>query len=113
MSRAPALTRLFTLETPEDAADGGGGRARSWRSVGAHWAALRAVSAAEAVAHGAQTRRVTHRAVIRWASEGSASRPGPAQRFREGDRVFDIVAVAEADDGRRFLDCWLVEGRLT
>lgn len=44
--------------------------------------------------------RVTVRAV---------ARPKPGQRFREGSRVFAILAVAERDPAGRYLTCFCRE----
>lgn len=105
-----SLSRLMVLERPENAADGGGGEVRTWRGVAAHWATACAVSATEAVVAGGEASRVTHRIALRWSPVGSAMRPTPRDRLREGARVFNIVGVAEADDDNRFLTCWAVEG---
>ncbi len=110
MSRRRGLNRLLTLEIPADAPDGGGGAARSWTPLGACWAAVRAVSGRERVAAGAEGSRVSHRIELRWAPPGAAARPSAAQRFREGGRVFRILAVSEADDRRDRLICWAEEG---
>ena len=45
-----------------------------------------------------------------WATPvGSASRPRPDQRFRDGSRLFLIHAVAEADSDGRYLTCFVQE----
>jgi len=48
---------------------------------------------------------------VRGAPVGAASRPRPDQRFREGDRVFAILAVSEFDATGRWLECWAEEGK--
>jgi head-tail adaptor len=106
-----ALTRRLVLEAAEIEPDGGGGGRRAWRAVGVHWAELRAISGSEGVAAGVEGSRVSHRITLRWAAPGAPSRPRPSDRFREGDRVYDITAVAEADSSNRHLVCWAVEGR--
>ena len=111
MSGAPRLTRRLALEVAETAPDGGGGFARHWRARGIHWAAVSAVSGREAVSAGAEGSLVSHRITLRYAPPGSPARPRASDRLREGDRVFDVQAVAEADGENRFLVVWAVEGR--
>lgn len=108
---APRLTRRLTLEAPAAAPDGAGGLVEDWAPLGLHWAALVATRGGERVSTAGRESRVSHRAFIRWAAEGRPERPTPAQRFREGGRVFDILAVTEADGERRRLVCWLEERR--
>lgn len=107
------MNRRLALEARATAPDGAGGVAESWVELGVLWAALRAVSARESFAGGRPAARVTHRALIRYAAFGAPERPVPDQRFREGERVFAIRGVAEADERRERLVCWLEEGALT
>lgn len=107
------MTRRLTLEERTATPDGAGGLSESWTVRGVHWAALKAASAREGSAGGRPASRVTHRALIRYADFGAAQRPAPDQRFREGERIFAIRGVAEADDRRERLICWLEEGALT
>ncbi len=104
------MKRRMALEAFEDAPDGGGGSAGFWRALGWHWAELRAVSARDARVGEVLRAEVSHRVTVRWRPDGAPSRPTAKQRFREGGRVFDIVAVAEADDKARALTCWVTEG---
>ncbi|MEL7466089.1 MAG: head-tail adaptor protein [Pseudomonadota bacterium] len=104
------LTRKLLLEARTHAPDGGGGTSASWTPVTELWAAIRARSAREAVVAGRQMARVSHTAEIRYLPFGDPMRPVPHQRLREGGRVFAIVGVAEADDRRERLICWLEEG---
>ena len=111
MSGAPRLTRRLTLEVAEAAPDGGGGVSRRWRARGVHWAAVSAVSGREGVSAGVEGSRVSHRITLRYAPPGAPARPRASDRLREGGRVFDVQAVAEADGENRFLTIWAVEGR--
>lgn len=104
------MRRLLALETCDAVGDGGGGVVGAWRVLGWHWAQLRAVSAGEQRIGAAVRAEVSHRLTVRWRPHGAISRPTPRQRFREGARVFDIVAVSEADDDNRALLCWVREG---
>jgi SPP1 family predicted phage head-tail adaptor len=108
---APTLTRRLTLEAPVETDDGAGGRVVQWTALGSHWAEVRGASAFERFSGGVEGARVSHRITVRWAPFGSAERPAAGRRFREGDRLFVILGVTEADPGRRFLLCWAEEGR--
>jgi head-tail adaptor len=106
---APVLDRRLELEQPQRAGDGAGGWSRSWESLGAIWAAVRARAGRE-IEEGARGRsRVSHRILVRAAPIGSAARPRADQRFRDGERVFLIRAVTEADARGRYLLCWADE----
>lgn len=104
------MRRRLELETWEAAPDGGGGDVGAWRALGWHWAKMRAVSAHERSVGSAALAEISHRIELRWRPHGAISRPVASQRFREGARVFEIVAVAEADDENRALLCWVREG---
>lgn len=107
---SPRPTRRLTLEAPVATPDGAGGFAESWTALGVHWAALSAAYGAETVTGGARTSRLRLRATLRWAPEGDPARPRPEQRFREGERVYEVLAVEE-DAERRHVLCWLEERR--
>ncbi|MEM8756036.1 MAG: head-tail adaptor protein [Pseudomonadota bacterium] len=109
----PGWTRKLVLEERARTPDGAGGVVEDWAPLGTHWAKIDATRAQERFVGGRQADRVTHIARIRAGGEGDPARPRPDQRFREGDRVFAIVGVAEADDQRRELICWLEEGTLS
>ena len=107
------LNRKFTLEALTAAPDGAGGTVENWAGVAVLAAELKASSGRERETGGRASARVTHRAWLRYLPFDHASRPKPDQRFREGERVFSIRAVAEADEERRYLICWLEEGALS
>lgn len=104
------MNRRLVLEAPSNARDAAGGLVEGWTPVGDIWAAIEARSGRETVFGGRQGAKVTHVAEIRYAPPGSAQRPGAAQRFREGARVYAVLAVAEADARRERLRVWLSEG---
>jgi head-tail adaptor len=109
---APKLNRNLALEELLRVPDGMGGFTESWVSKGALWANLEARGAAE-LQEGARTLSVSKfRVITRAAPFGADSRPRPDQRFREGTRRFDILAVGEYDDAGRYLQIWAEEGRL-
>lgn len=100
----------LVLEAPNRITDSGGGHDVVWTPVGTLWAEMEAVSARESVAGGREASRVTHRITLRSAPRTSPRRPTAECRFRQGDRVFAIRGVADADAQRRFLTCWAEEG---
>ena len=108
--RIPRLTQRLVLETPERVADGGGGWQVTWAALGTVWAELKPRSARERVSGVREVSRVTHRVTVRSAPFGSARRPVPEQRFRQGERIFNIRGVAEADHRGAYLTCWVEEG---
>jgi head-tail adaptor len=106
----PRLRRRLVLEDAAATEDSGGGRAVVWVPLGVVWADVRAVSGTESLAGDRDLTRVTHRILVRAAPAGSPARPRADQRFREGSRVFALLAVAEADPRGRYLICWAEEG---
>lgn len=103
--KRPHLNRPLMLEAPERVADGAGGYAVVWQSLGTLWAEVTAGSGREARLAGAPLARVPIRIVVRAAPHGAPSRPMTDQRFRDGDRVFKILAVADGDPQGRYLTC--------
>ncbi len=112
MTREIRLTRKLTLEERESSPDGSGGFDISWVSVGALWAEVAARSGREDFLSGEIRPRVRYRIMVRAAPVGTPSRPRPDQRFREGDRIFDILTVAEHDVHGRYLEIITEEGVL-
>ncbi|TVP72334.1 MAG: head-tail adaptor protein [Rhodobacteraceae bacterium] len=105
MSRAPHLTRALVLETPVIIKDGAGGFTKGWQVLGTLWGEIRAGAGRERFATLGPAGEVTLRILVRGAPHGSDQRPRPEQRFREGARIFRILAVAEADVQGRYLVC--------
>ena len=106
----PRLCRKLVLETPVRAADGAGGHGVSWQPLGTVWADVVARTGREPVIAGRDAARIGYRITVRGAPQGAPSRPRPEQRFREGGRIFNILAVSEADPLGRHLVCWAEEG---
>lgn len=104
------LTRRLVLEAKSGAPDGGGGFDTGWTEVAVHWAAMRATGASETFVGGGQAGAVKHVAEIRYRAPEDPTRPRADQRFREGDRIYAIRGVAEADERRDRLMIWLEEG---
>lgn len=103
------LSRKLVLEAPERVADGAGGYAESWIAKGAIWADVQARTGRERDGGEVSLARMAFRIVVRGAPEGAASRPAPGMRFREGQRLFLIEAVAERDPRGRYLTCFARE----
>lgn len=108
-----ALNRKFTLEALTAAPDGAGGQTENWTPLGDHFVSLSATSGRERDSGGRPSARVTHKCWMRYFDYDDPARPRADQRFREGTRIFAIRAIAEADDLRRYLVCWLEEGALS
>ena len=91
------LNRRLTLEVPTEAADGAGGVTRGYAVAATLWAELVPLSARGAVTADSLGNTQRYRIVIR-AYGGITTR----HRFRDGERVFRILAVQASAD-RRYL----------
>jgi len=106
---APNLTRRLLLEDPQRTPDGGGGFVEAWLELGALWGEVKPLTGRARVQGGVDLSLQRYRITVRAAPVGSAQRPRPDQRFRDGTRLFLIHAVAESDDGARYLTCFAQE----
>ncbi len=109
----PNLNRRLVLESLVSAPDGAGGFAQSWVPLGSHWAEIQARTGQERTQSTGPVSVLKVQIVIRNAPYGSLSRPKAEQRFREGDRVYAISAVADHDDAGHYLRCIAEEERAT
>lgn len=100
-----SLNRPMALEEAQIAADGAGGHARSWVTLGTHWTELRPGSGRELRGEIVPQGQMAFRIFLRAAPQGSPQRPRPDQRFRDGERTFRIVSVSEADPLGAYLLC--------
>ena len=107
--RAPSLTRPLVLEAPLRMADGAGGYVESWQALGTLWAEVLPGAGREVAGEEVVMASVAYRIVVRGAAQGAASRPLPGQRFRDGARLFPILAVSERDAAARYLICFARE----
>ncbi|WP_237072771.1 head-tail adaptor protein [Pseudaestuariivita rosea] len=105
----PVLSRKLVLEGAVQVPDGAGGFAENWQPLGELWAEILAGSGRETAGSFAPVSRVSYRITVRGAPFGAPSRPKPDQRFRDGDRLFRILAVGERDPQGRYLTCHAVE----
>jgi len=95
-----ALRRRLLLEAPVATPDGLGGATHAYETVAALWARVEWLSGGERWRFGRPEQAATHRITIRWRDGLDAG-----QRLRDGDRVYEIRAVADPQDGRRRLVC--------
>lgn len=102
---APRLNRALVLETPVQLADGAGGFLRDWQVLGTLWAEVVAGVGTERAEADVSLSMTGLRITVRAAPVTSAMRPRPEQRFRDGARLFRILAVAERDSDGRYLLC--------
>lgn len=106
---APRLTRQLVLETQVKTPDGAGGYTTSWQPRGTLWAEVSARTGREKAGGAGALSSTQFRIRVRAAPFGAPSRPTADDRFREGARVFRILAVAEADATARYLICFAEE----
>jgi len=109
MKPGPNLTRKLDLQDPQPVPDGAGGYSENWVTLGALWAEVTPGSGAVRAQEVIQISRVLYRITVHGAPIGAPSRPRPEQRFRDGSRVFHILAVTEADAQARYLTCFCEE----
>lgn len=107
--KVPVLNRQLVLEAPERVPDGAGGFIEVWSELGVLWAQMKPGTGVERAGEFVTLASVPWKITVRAAPEGSPRRPRPEQRFREGTRVFRILAVAEADAGAHYLICFARE----
>jgi len=103
--RGVRLTRPLTLEAAVRVADGAGGYAEAWQALGTVWADVRAGSGREGTALGAAVPVQALRIILRGLPQGHVMRPAAGMRFRDGARLYRLLAVTEADAGGRYLVC--------
>lgn len=105
--KRPAIGRLrhrLTLEAADRTPDGGGGASEAWTTVAEVWAEVTPTSGTETVDADALTGRISHEIVFRYRPDVA-----PVMRLRSAARLFEIAAVINVDEGRRWLKCLCVE----
>lgn len=111
--KAVHLGRLLVLEHVVRIPDGTGGFSESWEAVGSIWADVTPGSGRDRSGEEVTLASVPYRIVVRAAPQGALRRPSPGQRFRDGARVFAILAVTERDPRGHYLTCFAREERPT
>ncbi|MGB8815146.1 MAG: head-tail adaptor protein [Paracoccaceae bacterium] len=106
---APHLNRSLVLEGVSRVADGAGGYTEVWVALGTLWAEVIAGAGRDTIGEEVLVASIPFRITVRGAVQGAPSRPKPEQRFRDGARLFRILAVTERDDGGQFLTCFARE----
>jgi head-tail adaptor len=106
---APHLNRALELEAATRVPDGAGGFVMTWASQATLWAEIVAGSGRDPAGEEVTLSSVPYRVTVRAAPVGSRGRPKPEQRFREGTRIFAILAVTERDPAGRYLTCFCRE----
>jgi len=109
MNVAFSLSRSLVLEEVTRQPDNAGGYTESWVALGTLFADVRAGFGRERGLEGATLSYVPYRIVVRAAPVGAASRPKAGQRFRGGDRVYRIEAVADRYRDGLYLECFTKE----
>ena len=106
MIDAGRFDRQLTIEVPVEIADGCGGYTTGYSVLDSVWAHICPIRS-QPVSSG-DTRRevITHAVFIRF-------RPGvvAGSRFITGSRVFQVVAIHDPDETRRYLQCQVIEYR--
>jgi len=102
---APRLNRKLVLEVPERVPDGAGGFNEVWVTRGTLWAQITAGSGAETLGEAVQISRARMKIIVRAMPYDAPSRPRAEHRFRDGSRIFRILAVQESDADARYLIC--------
>jgi head-tail adaptor len=103
------LSRALVLEGTQRVADGAGGFAETWTALGTLWAEVVAGSGRDAAGEDVTLASVPYRITVRGAPFGAPSRPVPGQRFRDGARLFAVLAVTERDAAGQYLTCFARE----
>lgn len=98
--RTGALRHRIDIETADRTDNGSGGAVESWQPVSKIWAAIDAQTGGERVRSEGVAGQVSHQIHLRYRGDLT-----PAHRFRFGSRIFDILAVFDVDERRRFLRC--------
>lgn len=105
----PRLNRRMVQEERVETPNSSGGYALSWREIGAQWVAVEAGAGRGSGSEALATGLVPLRLILRASPDGAEQRPKAGQRFREGGRVFAVLAVADADPDQRYLTCFAQE----
>lgn len=107
--RAPHLNRALELQEALRGPDGAGGFSEVWTTLGTLWAEVVPGAGRDPAGEEVVLASVPCRITVRAALPAAAARPKPGQRFREGGRVFAVLAVAERDPSGRYLTCFCRE----
>lgn len=102
---ARQLNRKLVLEEKRTTPDTMGGFSEAWVALGTLWADVVPGTGREMVGEFVSQATVPCRITVRAAPMGAPSRPRAGQRFREGARLFRVLAVSERDRAGHYLTC--------
>lgn len=105
MTELYRLTRPLLLEEAQRVGDGAGGFRRVWVVLGTLWADVQPGTGRERSGEFVTLSSLPFSIIVRAAVQGAPSRPKADQRFRDGTRLFRILAVTEDGPGGQFLVC--------
>lgn len=94
------LRQSLELQSFTDISDGRGGFSRTWSTTATLFASVKPASASRQIIAGTPQLIVTHQITIRYRDDISFD-----QRFVSDERVFDIHAIYDVDETKRFLLC--------
>ncbi len=106
---APKLNRRLQLLAPYRTRDDAGGHVTNWQVEGVLWAEVKPRTGNDSEIGELNISKANYRITVRSAPDGAPSRPRAGQRFREGNREFEILAVADLDAEMRYLVCYVIE----
>ena len=104
-----SFRRMLRHLVPDHLHDGAGGYREVWREAGILWADLRASSGRADVTDIGRDPALRVRITMHALPDDHPDRPAQGDRLRDGGRLFEVDAVAEADADRRYLVCWAHE----
>lgn len=103
----PAIGRMrhrLSLEQATRTSDGGGGAAEDWTTIAQIWGRIHPTGGAEIVDADGLGGRISHEITLRYRTGVE-----PSMGFTSGSRRFEIIAVIDIDERRRWLKCLCVE----
>lgn len=102
---APRLDHKLVLEAAVSQPDGAGGYVETWTALGTLWGEVRPRTGREATGVAGALSVAGFRITVRASRVGHPARPVAGQRFRQGARLFRVLAVTEREPGGQFLVC--------
>lgn len=94
------LSHRLTLEREARSGDGGGGAVVAWEQAADMWGAVEDLNGTERVRGDRISGEANAMITVRFRDDIT-----PAMRFRNGMRVYNILAVLDGDGQRRYLRC--------
>ena len=98
------LRHRLTLESATRTSDDGGGAVETWTTVAQLWVRITPTGGTEIDDADGLGGRITHEITLRHRAGVT-----PVMRLVSGDRRFEIMAVIDIDERRRWLKCLCME----